>query len=306
MSTTLTMTMDALKPQVPQLPTRSSRRVTTLLASLPHKLDAEEQTELSRAAPLEHDHYLSSEEDASSSADDLSSEYSLDSDYDEDLSPLSTNQRTPVEQVTARAVSVIFSGKPSIVNLPRRSTGPSFSSSSSSSSLSLMPPSRASTTGTEASAPIHPSFAKRMSIMSFRSANTPSHTAAPRSSIKSRPNSVMLVDIAEHRGHGRPRPNFLDSDPFPSPPIEAPVSPRLHSKTPGTMLKKTFNLVKRRSSRARLSQAENSSLRDDMSMLGEHDEDRTTTAPASLVSPSKLRSVRGGLVSMARPKSSRY
>jgi hypothetical protein len=305
MSTTMTMTMDALKPQVP---TRSSRRVTTLLASLPHKLDAEEQTELSRAAPLEHDHYLSSEEDASSSADELSSEYSLDSDYEEDLSPLSTNQRTPVEQVTARAVSVIFSGKPSIVDLPRRSTAPSFSSSSSSLSLSLMPPSRPSSTSTEASGPLHPSFAKRMSIMSFRSTNTPAQTAgaASRSSIRSRPNSVMLVDIAEHRGVTPRRPNFLDSDPFPSPPIEAPVSPRLYSKTPGTMLKKTFNLVKRRSSRARLSQLESSSPRDDMSMLDEHDENRTTTTPASMVSPSKLRSVRGGLVSMGRPKSSRY
>jgi hypothetical protein len=306
MSTTMTMTMDALKPQVPQLPTRSSRRVTTLLASLPHKLDAEEQTELSRAAPLEHDHYLSSEEDASSSADELSSEYSLDSDYDEDLSPLSTNQRTPVEQVTARAVSVIFSGKPSIVDLPRRSTAPSFSSSSL--SLSLMPPSRPSSTSTDASGPLHPSFAKRMSIMSFRSTNSAVQTAAAasRSSIRSRPNSVMLVDIADHRGVTPRRPNFLDSDPFPSPPIEAPVSPRLYSKTPGTMLKKTFNLVKRRSSRARLSQLESLSPRDDMSMLDEHDEDRTTTAPASTVSPSKLRSVRGGLVSMGRPKSSRY
>jgi hypothetical protein len=211
-------TMDALDAQVPALPAKSSRRMTTLLANLPHKIDAEDQTTvLSQATP--HDHYLSSEEDASSSADELS-DYSFDSD--DELSPMTVEK--PAQQITARAISVVYSGKPSIVNLPRRSISPSSTPESrptTSRSAELLPPP-------------NPSFAKRMSILSFRSATMTSG---------SRPNSLLL-DVTEQRR--QKRPNFLDSDPFPSSQEEPVTSPRLQ-KAPGAMLKRTFNLVKKRS-----------------------------------------------------------
>jgi hypothetical protein len=239
---------DALHAQVPNLPAKNSRRMTTLLASLPHKIDAEDQaTVLSQATP--HDHYLSSEEDASSSADDLS-DYSFDSD-DDDLSPLA--EPTPARQVTARAVSVVYSGKPSIVNLPRRSASPTESS-----------PSRPVTSrSTETLAVSNPSFAKRMSILSFRSATLTS----------GRPNSVILGLGGERRPA---RPNFLDSDPFPSSVEEPLTSPRL-PKAPGAMmLKRTFNLVKRKS-RPRLNHAATLS-RESLAQFAE--EDSPSPAPA--------------------------
>ncbi|KAI9149257.1 hypothetical protein HJFPF1_11307 [Paramyrothecium foliicola] len=272
--------MDSHDVPVPQLPVKSSRRMTSLLANLPHKIDSEEQPALSQATP--HDHYLSSEEDASSSADDLS-DYSFDTE-DEDLSPLSTELPAP-QQITARAVSVVFSGKPCIVDLPRRSTSPS-SSRPTSRSTDITPAQRRTPAA-------NASFAKRMSIMSFRSATI----------ANSRPSSVML-DVSDAQQRPR-RPNFLDSDPFPS--SEEPLSSR---KTPGTMLKRTLNLVKKRS-RPQLSQSSSASFsRDDLSLPEQLDGhpfkplQHASTAPMSPSSPSKLRAVREGL-SLTLPRSIR-
>ncbi|KAL1839354.1 hypothetical protein VTJ49DRAFT_1622 [Mycothermus thermophilus] len=109
---------------IPELPPKSSLRSSRVLADTNGlKLD------LTQSNPP-HDVYLSSEEDASSDADDFS-DYSFDDDdlLDDDShesssvedpasptpSPTRTKRRS--YEVTARAVSVVFSGKPLMVDL---------------------------------------------------------------------------------------------------------------------------------------------------------------------------------------------
>ncbi|KAI0169687.1 hypothetical protein GGR52DRAFT_476837 [Hypoxylon sp. FL1284] len=100
--------------ETPKLPEKSALRASRLLEGL--KLNTIEAT----ADP--HDVYLSSEEDASSSADDFS-------DYDYD-STSEESEKSPVrrrsQEDTARAVSVVFIGKPCVVDLAsgRRSVSP--------------------------------------------------------------------------------------------------------------------------------------------------------------------------------------
>ncbi|KAI0011052.1 hypothetical protein F4779DRAFT_253122 [Xylariaceae sp. FL0662B] len=104
--------------EAPALPQRSSLRASRLLDSL--KLDSIESATQSLTGP--HDIYLSSEEDASSSADDFS-DYDYDSGSEgSEKSPL----RRRSQEDTARAVSVIYIGKPCIVDLAsgRRSASP--------------------------------------------------------------------------------------------------------------------------------------------------------------------------------------
>lgn len=104
-----------LKP--PAVPQRSSLRVSKLLDNF--KL-AQAEPEPSLNTP--HDIYLSSEEDASSSADDFS-----DQDYESgsEESQQAVARRGSQED-TARVVSVVYSGKPCIVHLggSRRSSSP--------------------------------------------------------------------------------------------------------------------------------------------------------------------------------------
>jgi len=114
---------DRTATEAPDLPQRSALRASRLLENLNLKLGpSTEAVEISQATP--HDLYLSSEEDASSSADDFS-DYG---DFEYDLS--SEGSQSPVQrtsyEVTARAVSLVFAGKPSIIELPtpRRSISP--------------------------------------------------------------------------------------------------------------------------------------------------------------------------------------
>ena len=105
----------------PELPLRSALRASRLLDNLGLKLGGsiESATEPGQATPL--DVYLSSEEDASSDADDFS-EYDYDSSNEDPTSP---TRRSSHEDM-ARVVSVVFSGKPLIVDLTvrRRSVSP--------------------------------------------------------------------------------------------------------------------------------------------------------------------------------------
>lgn len=100
----------------PALPQKSSLRASRILDSL--KLSSIESATQSLTTP--HDAYMSSEEDASSSADEFS-EYDYESGSE-------TSKGSPVRRKsyedTARVVSFIFSGKPFLVDLPspRRST----------------------------------------------------------------------------------------------------------------------------------------------------------------------------------------
>ncbi|KAH7318530.1 hypothetical protein B0I35DRAFT_432298 [Stachybotrys elegans] len=202
----------ATSPEVvPQLPNKSSLRVNKLLDSLPHKLNAVEEPALSCATP--HDVYLSSEEDASSSPDD--SDACFDSDDEWSIASGDLN----VEPSTARAVSVIFFGKPSIVQLSSRREAEE---------PAILPGHN------------HASFAQRMSIISVASSVVSINSPL-------RPQSSMTMDF--------PRPQFLESDPFPSPTAETP-------RPQESMLRKTLKLVKKRS-KSRLSTS-GSSTRDSL------------------------------------------
>ncbi|KAI1262238.1 hypothetical protein F5Y18DRAFT_399050 [Xylariaceae sp. FL1019] len=93
----------------PTIPQRNMLRTSRLLANL--KLNSIKSA--TQSLNTTHSLYLSSEEDASSSADDFS-DYDYESSNEEfELLPESRSS----QEVTARAVSVVFVGKPSVVNL---------------------------------------------------------------------------------------------------------------------------------------------------------------------------------------------
>ena len=108
----------------PELPIKSALRASRLLDNLGLKLGGSISTaaEPGQTTPL--DVYLSSEEDASSDADDFS-DYGYDSSVEDPASPSRWSRNS--HEDTARVVSVVYSGKPSIVDLTqlrRRSLSP--------------------------------------------------------------------------------------------------------------------------------------------------------------------------------------
>ncbi|KAI0124305.1 hypothetical protein BJ170DRAFT_79377 [Xylariales sp. AK1849] len=139
----------------PALPQKSSLRASRLLKSL--KLNSIESATQALTTP--HDLYLSSEEDASSSADDFS-DYDYDYDYESIRAESEKSEKSHVRRKsyedTARVVSVVFSGKPCIVDLPshRRSIS---TASDSSAALKLLPPRTSSLASTPLATP-QPSF----------------------------------------------------------------------------------------------------------------------------------------------------
>ncbi|RYP23525.1 hypothetical protein DL765_001039 [Monosporascus sp. GIB2] len=110
-----------LEDEPPALPERSTLRASRLLDNL--KLNSIESARQSLNTTTPHDIYLSSEEDASSTTDDLS-DYDFESECESE-SPSRSNGdesaqssvRRRSREVTARAVSVIFIGRPCIVDL---------------------------------------------------------------------------------------------------------------------------------------------------------------------------------------------
>ncbi|KAL8392582.1 hypothetical protein RB595_002681 [Gaeumannomyces hyphopodioides] len=117
-------------PPAPPLPNKNARR-SRMLDGMMIKLDGHHE------AATPHDVYLSSEEDASSSADDYS-DYDWESSSEVDLSeagvelcegklavsPTSSSGSSPAvpqprrsHEITARAVAVVFSGKPAMIEL---------------------------------------------------------------------------------------------------------------------------------------------------------------------------------------------
>ncbi|KAI1852410.1 hypothetical protein JX265_011043 [Neoarthrinium moseri] len=130
--------MQIAAAEPPALPQKSSLRASRILDSL--KLSSIESA--TQSLNTRHDVYLSSEEDGSSSADDFS-------DYDWESSSEGSEKshmRRKSYEDTARVVSVIYSGKPCIVDLPspRRSTSPSTTEGSDSESGSSSSPSTSS------------------------------------------------------------------------------------------------------------------------------------------------------------------
>ncbi|KAF4473092.1 hypothetical protein FALBO_40 [Fusarium albosuccineum] len=215
----------------PALPAKSSLRASRCLDGLlPHKLAPEGQAPFAtQSAP--HDVYLSSEEDASSSADDFS-DFEFDSGSDESRS---SSHRRGSREDTAKLVSVVYSGKPSMIHLPRRSFSPSSSEASSSrpsSRLSTLsrPPSRLRRTSTL------PVLDRRMSLFTSSSGAI---LHPPRTS------SMGTTRLEKQR------PEFLSIDPFATKAEpeskddqnERPKTP----KTPTGVFKRTLSLVKKRS-----------------------------------------------------------
>lgn len=103
--------------ETPKLPEKSALRMSRFLDSL-------KRNSITESLSDPHDVYLSSEEDASSSADDFS-DYDSDSDLNSTGSEKSPQRRGSHEE-SARAVSVIFIGRPCVVDLAsgRRSVSP--------------------------------------------------------------------------------------------------------------------------------------------------------------------------------------
>lgn len=215
----------------PALPAKSSLRASRVLDGLLKLTPGEQPPFTTQSAP--HDVYLSSEEDASSSADDFSD---FESDSGSDESRTSSKRRDSHED-TARVVSVVYSGKPSMIHLPRRSVSPSSSASEASSSrpssrLSSLsrPPSRLRRTSTL------PVLDRRMSLCTS-SSGTILHP--PRT-------SSMGSSRLEKQ-----RPEFLSIDPFAmksEPETKDDQNDRPKTpKTPTGMFKRTLSLVKKRS-----------------------------------------------------------
>lgn len=201
---------------VPALPAKSSLRASRLLGSIPQKKSpSDDQPMLPHAAP--HQVYLSSEEDASSSADDFS-------DFDDEIeSDVEGSQKPSVRSIsredTARVVAVVFHGKPSIVTLsPRRSISPSSTEVRESGAGLLR-------TTTE------PSLQRPRSVSSTSS--TIIFNRPPRSS------SMMTA-------FEKKRPHFLHIDPYAKGKDEQ-TEPTKAPKTPTAMIRRTLSLVKKRS-----------------------------------------------------------
>ncbi|KAI0977395.1 hypothetical protein F4678DRAFT_13067 [Xylaria arbuscula] len=102
----------------PAIPKRNTLRTSRLLDSL--KLNSIETA--TKSLNNSHNVYLSSEEDASSSADEYSDDDYESSSEESEKSPV----RRKSQEVTARVVSVVFVGKPCVVELAscRRSVSP--------------------------------------------------------------------------------------------------------------------------------------------------------------------------------------
>ncbi|XWW96459.1 hypothetical protein V2A60_004433 [Cordyceps javanica] len=244
----------------PALPQKSAMRASRLLATLPQKLP-EDRLVLTHAAP--HIIYLSSEEDGSSSADDLSDLDSFDSDSEESLDGYS------VQAEFARAVSVIFSGKPSVVNLSSRS--------SSLTSLRRRP----SHDSVLRTASTEPALGRMRSTSSNASSTTHSLNHPPRS-------SSMTTELEKRR------PKFLQVDPFASnkDDTESVKTPR----TPTAMFSRAFSSLVKKRSRPTLSPATRENDIVHMEQVGEEStehlpEDESASPTSTCASPVKYQDI---------------
>lgn len=230
--------------KIPELPQKSSLRSSKILDNHGLKLGGAVEAASIDQASTPHDVYLSSEEDISSDADDFS-DYGYDSSVEDPESPT----RPSSHEDTARVVSVVFSGKPSIVDLPipkKRAVSPS----------SIV------TSETRSSIESNPSV-KRVTSTSTTNEDRP---ATPASSIASSPQpngstaqqrrSSLLSDILSKK-----KPPFLSIDPYASGSTyslpkaldslenESPATVKT-PRTPNQLIKgvtRSFSLVRKRS-----------------------------------------------------------
>ncbi|KAM4056213.1 hypothetical protein HRG_003133 [Hirsutella rhossiliensis] len=200
----------------PALPAKSALRTSRLLASLAQKTATEDRPILPHAAP--HQVYLSSEEDASSSADDLSDLDELDWEAGESHKSASTSRSS--REDTARVVTVVFHGRPSIVELPPRA-------SYGGSTDGGRPATGIIRTATE------PTLTRTRSTSSSSSMamhNPPRSSSMTPSGFQMKRRQFLTIDPFATK-----LPEFDEQDPAKTP------------KTPSGMLKKTLSLVKKRS-----------------------------------------------------------
>lgn len=242
-----------VEEQAPVLPQKSALRASRLLVGLKISPSVE-PLELSQT---HHEEYLSSEEDASSTSGDFS-DFEYDSSSDDLPSP---TEECSKHEVTARVVSVIFSGKPSVIEVPqvRRSISPN----------SIERPASMSGLSERASYMASAKSNRRISISttaSSRSSRSPQpiRPLPPRSSSMQPPSDAMKAKLG-----------FLRIDPYANgssyslgPSTSEPIQPQeIHSaeeperpktpKSPGHMFRgvaRAMSLMKRRSV-PRLSQA---------------------------------------------------
>lgn len=105
-----------VEEQAPALPRKSALRASRLLEGLKISPEPLQFTQ------THHEEYLSSEEDASSTSGDFS-----DFEYDSSSDDLPTPAEECSSHVTARLISVVYAGKPIVIDVPqiRRSISPS-------------------------------------------------------------------------------------------------------------------------------------------------------------------------------------
>jgi hypothetical protein len=179
---------------VPALPVKSAQRVSRFLDIQTleiKKADAESNPVILSTAP--HDLYLSSEEDASSSADDFSDCGSLSDSETSQKSPKSP-LRHAAQEFTAREITVIFKGKPNMVNLGRQ--------------MPTAPP---------------PKSSARPGVEAPRLRRTPTDSALPRQAALNAQAAAKQARysmyVAQHDTDAPTSSHrFLDMDPFPTAP----------------------------------------------------------------------------------------
>ncbi|KAK3402983.1 hypothetical protein B0T20DRAFT_342968 [Sordaria brevicollis] len=218
---------------VPALPQKSALRASRLLDSLVQlKMSGTVETaELEKPTPL-GDVYLSSEEDASSDTDSLS-DFAYESSNEKEATIVTPTSRRGSREDTARVVSVIFSGRPSIVDLTTLRRG------SAAPSLGHM---RKRSSTVSCNIPIERTITPASPMSAF---------ALPERK------SSLPIDMMPMR-----KPQFLNVDPFANgssysldvPRADTPeeaTSPARSPRTPTmTLLKgvtRTFSLVRKRS-----------------------------------------------------------
>lgn len=215
-------TLDSKPEAAPALPARSTLRASRLLDAFDMKINHAETTALSRATPQEV--YLSSEEDPSSSADEFS-DYDSESDTDDvEKSPV----RRKSHEDTATLISVVFVGKPSIIDLPasRRSSSPS--------SLGEQRPTRINTSATE------PTLSRRLSMSSTSTSVSSQTNPYPLRS------SATLSTLLSKK-----KPAFLSIDPYAGKSYdeseEAENGGQVTPRTPTALLKRGMSIIRKKS-----------------------------------------------------------
>jgi hypothetical protein len=213
--------MDAAPPA---LPARNALRASRLLDNLGLKLGGSlDSTDVPAGQSTPHDFYLSSEEDASSSADDFS-DYDYESASEGLPSPIPRRSR----EITARVVSVVYVGKPSLVD------------------VSTPPSRRQSCVGTAPSS--------RGSMNSRPSTSSTTHQPFQNQQPFQQPPPKTSSGFSLAAKRGRP-PSFLSIDPYANGStysLELPAEPAevKPPRTPTKLLKgvsRTLSVMRRRS-----------------------------------------------------------